>query len=44
MADLSTAPLPTESTVRRRTNLPIQLGRFAVLNLRILKMALKGHH
>lgn len=40
---LATAPLPTASTLRRRRSLPIQLWRFAVLNLRMLRMIGKGH-
>jgi len=40
---LSTAPLPTAQTLRRRKSLPLQLWRFAVLNLKIIRMVLKGH-
>ena len=42
-ADLSRAPLPTETTLRRRQSVPIQLTRFAVFNARIMRMVLKGH-
>ncbi len=41
--DLSTAPLPTPGTVHRRRSIPVQLGRFAVFNARILRMVRKGH-
>ena len=44
VADLSRAPLPTDSTLRRRRSLPLQAVRFAVFNARILRMVLKGHH
>ncbi len=43
-ADLSGAPLPTAKTLRRRTSLPFQTLRFAVFNVRILRMITKGHH
>jgi hypothetical protein len=42
--DLRGAPLPTEKTLRMRRNLPYQTYRFAVFNLRIVRMVLKGHH
>ncbi|GAA4399353.1 hypothetical protein GCM10023168_06530 [Fodinibacter luteus] len=44
VADLSGAPLPTERTLRLRRNLPYQATRFAVFNLRIMRMVLKGDH
>ena len=34
---------PTKKTLRRRASLPIQLTRFAVLNVRMLRMVGKGH-
>ena len=34
-------PVPTEFTVKSRTNLVYQLLRFAVLNIRMLKMVRK---
>lgn len=43
VADLSKAPLPNQKTLRRRRNLPFQVGRFAAFNLRILRMVVKGH-
>ncbi|HMT31398.1 MAG TPA: hypothetical protein PKC73_08625 [Dermatophilaceae bacterium] len=43
-ADLSAAPLPTAKTLKARKSLPMQLGRFAVLNARIMRMVLKGEH
>jgi hypothetical protein len=43
VADLSSAPLPTERTLRRRQSIPLQLTRFAVFNARMLRMVLKGH-
>lgn len=41
--DMSEAPLPTPTTVRRRNSLPIQLWRFGALNLRMIDMIRKGH-
>ncbi|MCA0438380.1 MAG: hypothetical protein M9891_06405 [Austwickia sp.] len=41
---ISSAPLPTEATLRRRQSLPLQTLRFAALNARIMRMVLKGHH
>lgn len=38
------APLPTEKTVRARTNLFIQFWRFLAINMRMMKMVRKGHH
>ncbi len=43
-ADLSGALLPTEATLRRRKSIPFQLGRFVVINLRLIRLVLKGHH
>lgn len=37
------APLPTAKTLRRRRSLPVQAWRFAVLNLKMLRMIGKGH-
>ncbi len=37
------APLPTRRTLRRRGSVPLQLVRFALLNLRMLRMVGKGH-
>ena len=42
--DLTTAPLPTNRTLRMRRNLPYQTYRFAAFNLRIIRMVVKGHH
>jgi hypothetical protein len=38
------APLPLPKTLRRRSSLPVQLWRFALINLKIVKMVTKGHH
>ncbi|CAN5288507.1 hypothetical protein BH09ACT10_BH09ACT10_28480 [soil metagenome] len=43
VADLTKAPLPTAATLRRRSSLLFQLTRFIAFNLRILRMAGKGH-
>jgi hypothetical protein len=40
---IAAAPLPTRKTLRRRTSLPIQLWRFAWINLRMLRMVHKAH-
>ena len=47
MSNLTTfpnAPLPTDGELRARKNLFIQVGRFAVLNLKMIVMVTKGHH
>jgi hypothetical protein len=42
-ASIAQAPLPTERTVRSRTNLVVQAWRFAAINLRMIQMIRKGH-
>ena len=44
VADVSTAPLPTEKTLRMRRSLPFQATRFVAFNARIMRMVIKGHH
>lgn len=36
-------PLPTRRTLRRRQSLPLQLGRFVALNIKMLRMVRRGH-
>jgi hypothetical protein len=36
--------MPTARTVRMRTNLPFQVVRFVIVNLRMLRMVLKSHN
>jgi hypothetical protein len=43
VADLSGAPMPTAATLRRRRSILFQLTRFVAFNLRIIRMAAKGH-
>jgi hypothetical protein len=38
------APVPTEGELRKRSNLFVQAGRFAVLNVKMILMVTKGHH
>ena len=40
----SNAPIPTEREIRKRSNLLVQVGRFAVLNIKMIVMVTKGHH
>ena len=40
----STAPMPTKHTLRMRTNIPFQLMRFGIVNLKMLRMVLKSHN
>ncbi len=42
-ASIAHAPMPTPKTIRSRTNLPMQAYRFAAINLRMVKIILKGH-
>jgi hypothetical protein len=44
VADLSRAPLPSRSTLRRRRSLPRQAIRFVAFNAKILRMVVGGHH
>lgn len=37
------APVPTERTVRLRTNLPLQAWRFAAVGIRMTRMILRSH-
>ena len=41
---ITSAPLPTGQTLRRRKSLIFQVWRFAALNLRMLTMITKGSH
>jgi len=41
---IAKAPLPTSETLRARKNLFIQSWRFIAINIRMVKMILKGHH
>lgn len=36
-------PLPTQGTLRRRTNPFIQIFNFFKLNLKIMRIVIKGH-
>jgi hypothetical protein len=40
---IATAPLPTKQLLRRRKSIPIQLGRFVSMNVRILRMVFMAH-
>lgn len=37
------APLPTARTLRMRRSVPVQLLRFAAINLRMLRVIARGH-
>ena len=39
----SIAPMPTDRTIRARTNLPYQVYRFGRVNLRMLKLVRRSH-
>ncbi len=41
---IASAPLPTEKTLRRRTNLPYQVLRFLAINIKMIKIIARGHH
>jgi hypothetical protein len=34
---------PTRRSLRKRQSVPVQLGRFLVLNVRMVRMILKAH-
>ncbi|NNN14097.1 MAG: hypothetical protein HKL81_10175 [Acidimicrobiaceae bacterium] len=40
---IATAPLPTRKTLKSRKNIPFQIVRFAVFNIRMLKMVTRAH-
>ena len=40
---IAAAPLPTEATLKRRVNLPFQLFRFLAINLKMMRVILRGH-
>jgi hypothetical protein len=42
-ASMAAAPKPTAKTLRQRNSIPLQLIRFVALNLKIVRMVLKGH-
>ena len=41
--DIASAPLPTAKTLRARTNVIAQLGRFFAINLKMAKIIRKEH-
>jgi hypothetical protein len=41
---IARAPLPTEKTLRQRSNVLIQITRFCAINLKMVRMIRKGHH
>lgn len=40
-ASIERAPLPTEPTLRARRNLVLQFGRFAAINMKMLRIIRK---
>jgi hypothetical protein len=43
-SSIAKAPLPTPKTLRTRNSLFVQSWRFIAINMRMVKMILKGHH
>lgn len=41
---IARAPLPTPETLKARTSLPKQALRFGAINIKMVRMILKGHH
>lgn len=41
--NIAHAPLPTPETLADRTSLPKQMVRFAAVNLKMVKIIIKGH-
>lgn len=37
------APMPTQRTMKMRTNLPVQAYRFGVVSLKMMRMIIKSH-
>ena len=42
--DIASAPLPTDKTLRARTNLLVQFERFLAINLKMAKIIRREHH
>jgi hypothetical protein len=42
-ANIASAPLPTDKTLRARKNLLIQFERFVAINMKMLKVIRKEH-
>jgi hypothetical protein len=40
---IASAPLPTPTTLRRRKSLPIQVLRFAAINIKMMRVIARGH-
>ncbi|WP_372592994.1 hypothetical protein [Actinotalea sp.] len=40
---IAAAPLPTQKTLRRRSNLAFQLYRFLAINLKMVRVIVRGH-
>lgn len=40
---IADAPLPTRRTLRRRQNLVVQAWRFARINLKMMRIIVRGH-
>ncbi len=40
---IADAPLPTDATLRRRQSLLFQFGRFARINLKMMRIIFSGH-
>lgn len=41
---VAAAPLPTEKTLRRRSNLAFQALRFVAINVKMIRIIARGHH
>jgi hypothetical protein len=37
------APMPTASTVRKRTNVPLQAYRFGAVSIKMMRMIMRSH-
>lgn len=40
---IAAAPMPTPQTLRRRNSVLFQMWRFVVINLRMIRVILRGH-
>ena len=42
-SSIGRAPLPTSRTLKTRTNISMQILRFAAINLKMIRIIIKGH-
>ncbi len=41
---IASAPMPTDETLAKRSSLPYQIIRFVAINLKMIRVIVRGHH